>query len=69
MSRRVTIQNTVTDLVANLFYYARKEDEDLPVGGIQEAVAAGEITVDEIVAQFADEVRKCFPSGGPSDER
>jgi len=50
--RRKNIENTVEDLVSNFLYYDRKEDEDLPRGAIEEAVAAGEITVDEIVALF-----------------
>jgi hypothetical protein len=41
-------------------YYHRKEDEDLPRGAIEEAVEAGEITVDEMIEEFATELRKCF---------
>ena len=43
---------TVSDLVGGFMYYDRKEDEDLPRGAIEAAIAAGEITTDEIVAEF-----------------
>jgi hypothetical protein len=56
MSRRETIEATVKDLVAELLYYGRKEDEDLPRGAIQEAIGAGEITTAEIVDIFAKEL-------------
>lgn len=51
-SRREVIFATVSDLVSEFVYYGRKEDEMLPRGAIGEAVAAGEISVDEIVAAF-----------------
>lgn len=50
--RRQHIMDTVSDLVANFMYYDRKEDSDLPLGAIEEAVAGGQITLDEIVAHF-----------------
>lgn len=51
-TRRDTILNIVDDLVSDFLYYDRKEDEDLPRGAIEEAVRAGEVTVDEIVEKF-----------------
>lgn len=51
-SRRDVILATLSDLIADFLYYDRKEDEELPRGAIEEAIAAGEITVDEIVAAF-----------------
>lgn len=50
--RKHLILNTVEDLVFDFLYYGRKEDEDLPVGEIQEAITAGEISVAEIVDKF-----------------
>ena len=50
--RKENILNAVSYLAINFIYYDRKEDEDLPRGQIQEAIKAGEITVDEIVARF-----------------
>jgi hypothetical protein len=51
-SRRDEILAAVSDLVVDFLYYDRKEDEELPRGAIEDAVAAGEITVDEIVEAF-----------------
>lgn len=51
-SRREIILMTVDDLVADFLYYDRKEDEDLQRGAIEEAIAAGEVTAEEIVAAF-----------------
>lgn len=55
--RVVNIHNTISDLVSNFLYYDRKEDESLPRGEIEKAVAAGEITVEEIIAYFGQELR------------
>jgi hypothetical protein len=52
-SRRRRILDTTHDLVGRFLYYDRKEDRKLPVGAIEEAIAAGEITKEEIVAVFA----------------
>lgn len=54
-SRRETILDTVSDLVSGFLYYDRKEDDDLPRGAVEEAIANGEITGEEIVAAFAKE--------------
>jgi hypothetical protein len=51
-TRKEFILDAVSDLAGQLMYYDRKEDEDLPMGAIEEAVSAGEITVDEIVDCF-----------------
>lgn len=50
--RRQLILTVVDDLAADLVYDDRKEDEDLPGGAIEEAIAAGEIDVDQIVGAF-----------------
>lgn len=55
-TRRQRIINIVTDSIAGMMYYDRKEDEDLPRGAIEEAVAAGEITVEEMVTFWRDEL-------------
>ena len=46
------IENTVDDLVADFLYYDRSEDEDLPRGAIEKAIASGIVTVDSVVARF-----------------
>lgn len=56
--RRTRIAATLGDLVSKLLYYDRKEDSTLPVGAIEAAIAAGEITADEIIGHFATELRK-----------
>lgn len=57
-NRTANIIATVSDLVSSFLYCDRKEDEDLPRGAIQEAVAQGEITPAEIVALFKAELDK-----------
>lgn len=58
-SRRDRILGTVEDLVASFLYYGRKEDENLPVGAVEEAVRAGELSADDIVTAF----RACLEAG------
>jgi hypothetical protein len=60
MTRGELILATVEDAATSLMFYDRKEDEDLPVGAIEEAVAAGEITVAEMVDCF----RSCLEQEG-----
>lgn len=52
------IANTISDLVVNFLYYDRKEDEDLPVGAIEDAVESGEVSVDGMVETFRAELTK-----------
>jgi hypothetical protein len=40
------------DLARDFLYYDRKEDEELLRGEIQKAVERGEVTKEEIVAEF-----------------
>jgi superfamily II RNA helicase len=58
VSRRDEILIRAADLAGAFFYYDRKEDEDLPRGEIEAALAAGEITLDEIVREFAKNARQ-----------
>lgn len=51
-------RGVISDLVSNFLYYDRKEDEDLPKGAIDKAVKRGEITVDEMVQAFREELEK-----------
>lgn len=50
--RRDLILATIDDAVSELLYYGRKEDEELPCGDIEAALAAREISVDEMVEAF-----------------
>lgn len=54
------IIDTVSDLVSELMFYGRKEDEDLPSGSIEEAIAAGEISAAEIIAAFGDGLKEAL---------
>jgi len=56
-TRREHIEANLDDMIADLFYYDRKEDETLPVGAIEEAVKAGEITAEEITEIVTARIR------------
>ena len=62
---KTTIENTVEDLVSDLLYYDRKEDEDLPIGAIETAIDNGEITQEDIVSKF----RECLNRGIEGERR
>lgn len=51
------ILNTISDLVLNFTYYDRKEDEELTMEALAEAVEDGTITIEEMVATFEKELR------------
>ena len=59
-TRRQHILHAVTDMVADFMYYDRKEDEDLPLESIEEAVELGEISVQEIIDAFASDLKQNF---------
>lgn len=59
-----TIHDTVKDLVSHLLCYDRKEDEELPVGAIEEAIASGVITKAEIMYMFRNELNHNLTEGG-----
>jgi hypothetical protein len=49
---------TIMDMVSNLMYYDRKEDESLPVGEIERLCEVGATSIEEIIEMFATEMRK-----------
>ena len=51
-TRREHIIDCICDVVKDLVYYDRKEDESLPCDSIEDAIDAGEITVEEMVEEF-----------------
>jgi hypothetical protein len=57
MSKYQNIINAVDDLVSDFIYDNRKEDEDLPEGAIEKAIANGDITEYEIVDKFKHSLR------------
>lgn len=46
------ILGTIQDLCSDFLYYDRKEDEDLSVEQLKDAVKNGEVTIDEMVQEF-----------------
>lgn len=54
VDKREIILNAIEDSVSDLLYYDRKEDEDLRVGEIEEAVHTGVVNGREIVELFAN---------------
>jgi hypothetical protein len=65
--RRTLILGTIQDLVGSLLYYDRKNDDDLDRDAIPAAVAAGEISVDEMADEFRAELKRRLPA--PSDHK
>jgi hypothetical protein len=57
-TRRELILVTVDDLVIDFLDYGRDEDEDLEKGEIEDAVTAGELTVEDIIERFAAAIRE-----------
>jgi hypothetical protein len=58
LARRDVILRKTRHILDMFLYYDRKEDDELPVDAIQEAVKQGEITIEEIVEAFETELRK-----------
>ena len=52
------VLNTIDDLIGAFLWYDRKEDEDLPRGVIEEMVASGEITQEEMIARFTSSLKE-----------
>lgn len=48
---RQRILDIIDDMMSDLLYYRRKEDNQLPVGAIERAIRAGEVSVDEIAGK------------------
>jgi len=52
------IKDTIDDLALNLVVYDRKEDEDLPLGAIEDAIKDNQITVNLMAAFFRESLRR-----------
>ena len=52
------ILGLVDDLVSNFLYYDRKEDEEIPIGYIDQSIQKNLITEEEIVEQFRASLKK-----------
>jgi len=55
-----TILNTISDLCSDFLYYDRKENENLTAHQLNDAVKTGEITIDEMVAEFRKHLENTF---------
>ena len=55
-----TILDTISDLCSDFLYYDRKGDEELTMEQLDEAVKNGEITIDEMVAEFRKHLENTF---------
>jgi hypothetical protein len=51
------IINTVKDLCSDFLYYDRKEDDELSEDDLIQAVEDGTVTIEEMVAEFENELR------------
>jgi len=54
------ILNEISDLCSDLLYYDRKEDPCLTMEQLNESVKNGEITIDEMVAEFRRHLENTF---------
>lgn len=55
-TRAELIKDTVEDLVVELLWDGRKEDDELPRGAIENSIATGEISSLDIVKWFSNEL-------------
>lgn len=65
---RQVILNTVEDLCSGFLYYDRKEDEELSSIQLNEAIASGQITVDEIITKFRNHLEDTFGKQSQPDQ-
>jgi hypothetical protein len=54
------ILDNISDSVSNLLYYNRKEDDNLTIKKLNKAIKDGEITIDEMVAEFRKHLENSF---------
>lgn len=54
------LKEYIPDLVADFLYYNRKNDEELTVAMMEEAMESGEIDVDALAECFREELNKHF---------
>lgn len=59
---RQKILNTIDDLGGALLFYDRKEDETLPVFALEDAIIAGVVTTDELVAKLREAIESAVES-------
>jgi hypothetical protein len=52
------VLDVISDLVSDFLYYDRKEDDTLHVGAIDSLVKNGELTIDEMVDEFRNQLTR-----------
>ena len=57
-TRRWHVLAAADDLMGSFLYYDRKESEDLPRNGIEDAIIANEVTIEELVGHFRGHLEK-----------
>lgn len=50
--------DAIKDLAINWLYYDRKEDEDLSTNDLRKLIETEQLTMDEIVNRFSDELTR-----------
>jgi len=58
------LANTISDMVSNLLYYDRREDEDLTLDEMNNLINSHEVDVNWIVAQFEKELERALFNRG-----
>jgi predicted DNA-binding ArsR family transcriptional regulator len=52
------LENTLSDMISNLLYYDRKEDDELPIGKIEKMVRDGNTSFNEIMEVIGQELKE-----------
>lgn len=60
------ILDSFQDAAKDVMHYGRKEDEELPLGAIEDAVHRGVVTTGELVEHFGQAVREFMSGRWPS---
>lgn len=60
MNIKENILNTIDDLCSDFLYYDRKNDEDLTIERLNNAVEKEEITIKEMVDKFEECLKNTF---------
>lgn len=55
----------VKDAVADIFYYNRKEDEDLSRDDVQQLIDSGTVSLAELMMAFHEEILRNYPQIQP----
>ena len=57
-SKKQLILDTLSDMLQDFLYYDRRDDSELLRGDIEEAVADGDITIEDMVKHFEKELKE-----------